>query len=86
MPLALIAAGVLVLGGIVWAALGGRPSAARVPIEVTDVPRLKADRQRVDLGDVQLRQKVEVSFQLANAGDQPLTLTEAPYVTVAEGC
>ena len=86
LPLALIAAGVVVLAGAVWAILGSRGTGAQVPIEVTGAPRLKADKPRVDLGDIRLGRTVEVSFQLANAGDQPLTLTEAPYVTVAEGC
>ena len=86
LPLALIAAGVVVLTGAVWAVLASRGSGGQVPIEVTGAPRLKADRQRVDLGDIRLGRTVEVSFQLANVGDQPLRFAEAPYVTVAEGC
>jgi multidrug efflux pump subunit AcrA (membrane-fusion protein) len=90
LPLALIVAGVVVLGGLAWAALGsglgGRPSGQPVPVEVTGAPRLKVDRQREDLGEVPLGQTVEVSFQLSNVGDQPLRFTDVPYVTVAEGC
>ena len=86
LPLALFAAGVLVLGGALWAAFGGRASGGQVPIEVTGSPRLKADKQRVDLGDIRLGQTVNVSFDLVNVGDQQLTFVEAPYVTVAEGC
>ncbi len=86
LPLALIAAGVVVLGAVLWAALVGRPGASKVPIEVTGTPRLKADQQRVDLGNLALGQTVEVSFQLANIGDQPLRFAEAPYITVVEGC
>ena len=86
LPLALIAAGVVVLAGAVWAVLGSRGSGGQVPIEVTGAPRLKADQQRVDLGDIRLGRTVEVSFQLANVGDQTLTFAEEPYVTVAEGC
>lgn len=86
LPLALMTAGLVLLASVLWAALGARTSAAKVPIEVTGAPRLKADQQRVDLGDMQFGRTVEVSFQLANVGDQPLTLTETPYVTVAEGC
>jgi hypothetical protein len=77
----------LVLAGVLWAALTGRLSGGnQVPVEVTGAPRLKLDRQQVDLGDVRLGETVEVSFQLANAGDQTLWLTEAPYVQVVEGC
>lgn len=86
LPLALIAAGAVVVAGAVWAILGSRSLGAQVPIEVTGAPRLKADKARVDLGDIRLGRTVDVSFQIANVGDQPLTLTEAPYVTVAEGC
>ncbi len=49
-------------------------------------PRLKADRQEVDLGDVPLGQTVEVAFQLSNVGGSPLRFTELPYVEVVEGC
>ena len=85
-PLALIAAGIVMLGGVLWMALGGRTTTSKVPIEVTGAPRLKADQQRVDLGDIRLGRTVEVNFQLANVGDQTLTFAEAPYITVAEGC
>jgi HAMP domain-containing protein len=49
-------------------------------------PSLKADRQKVDLGDVRLGQPVAVAFALTNTGDAPLRFTEAPYVEVAAGC
>ena len=29
---------------------------------------------------------VEVSFEITNTGDQPLRLSEPPYVEVVEGC
>ena len=86
LPLALIGAGVVVLAGVLWAAFGSRGTGRQVPVEVTGAPRLRADRQRVDLGDLRLGQTVEVTFELANVGDQPLRFTETPYVTVAEGC
>lgn len=85
-PLALIAAGLIVLGGVAWVAFGGWPTGPRVPVAVTGSPRLQTDQQRVDLGDRHYGQVVEVSFQLANVGDQTLTFTEAPVITVAEGC
>jgi hypothetical protein len=54
--------------------------------EVTGGPSLKADKQMVDLGDVKLGQTVQVSFEISNVGDQPLKLSETPYVEVKEGC
>ena len=85
-PLALIGAGLILLGGVAWVALGGWPSGSRVPVTVNGSPRLQTDQQRVDLGDRHYGQVVEVSFQLANVGDQTLTFTAAPVITVAEGC
>ena len=86
LPLALIAVGVVVLGGALLAALAARPPADSVPVEVTGAPRLKVDRLSENLGDIPLGRTVEVSFQVANVGDQPLRFSEAPYITVAEGC
>jgi len=54
--------------------------------EVTGTARLKADKQKIDLGDVKLGTPVKASFQLTNIGDQPLKLTKAPYVEIKEGC
>jgi hypothetical protein len=78
----LIAAGLLLLAAVVWSAWP-RPAAAP---EVRGAPRLKVDRDRVDLGRVKLGSWVEVKYQLTNSGDQPLRLTQAPYVEVVEGC
>ena len=54
--------------------------------EVTGSPSLKADKEKVDLGDVKLGQTVEVSFEIINVGDQPLIFSKAPYIEVKEGC
>jgi len=62
------------------------PGTGRATIEVTGQPRLRVDRQLVDLGAVRLGQTVEASFTLTNVGDQPLRLTQAPYIEVVEGC
>ena len=78
----LAAAGLLLLAAVVWSAWP-RPAAAP---EVRGSPRLKLDRDRVDLGPVKLGSWVEVKYRLTNSGDQPLRLTEEPYVEVVEGC
>jgi hypothetical protein len=67
------------------ALLGGR-SGGRAPIEVTGQPRLKVDKELIDLGNIQLGRTVEASFVLTNVGDQPLQLAEEPYIEVVEGC
>ena len=71
---------------IAAASLLARDAGKRAAVEVTGQPRLKVDRQAIDLGDIPLGQVVEVAFVLTNVGDQPLQLTEAPYVEVVEGC
>lgn len=71
---------------IAAASLLSREGGKRAAIEVTGEPRLRVDRPAIDLGDVPLGQVVEVAFVLTNVGDQPLRLTEAPYVEVVEGC
>jgi hypothetical protein len=81
----IVAGGVALLGLTVVLAL--RNSAApRTTPQAAGAPRLKVDRERVDLGSVRLGQTVAVSFELTNVGDQPLRFTEAPFVEVVEGC
>ena len=81
--LLVVAAGLLVLAVFVLTSGNGQPAAA---IEVNGSPRLRVDRDKVDLGVVKLGKTVQVDFKLTNVGDQTLTFTEAPYVEVVEGC
>jgi Lon protease-like protein len=64
----------------------GDGGGGRAAIEVSGQPRLRVDRELIDLGDVRLGQAVEVAFVLTNVGDQPLRVTDAPYAEVVEGC
>ncbi len=59
---------------------------AKASIEVKGAPSLKVDKENVDLGKVRLGNTVDVAFTLTNVGDQPLKLTELPYIEVVEGC
>ena len=54
--------------------------------EVTGAPKLKVDKESVNLGDRKVGQLVSASFEITNVGDQPLRFTEAPYIEVAAGC
>jgi hypothetical protein len=54
--------------------------------EVSGGPSLKADKEKVDLGDIRLGRTVQVSFTIKNVGDQPLQFSDAPYIEVKEGC
>lgn len=73
----------LLLGAL---AILGDGILSRAAIEVSGQPRLKIDKDVVDLGDIRLGRTVETSFVLSNVGDQPLRLTQVPYVEVVEGC
>lgn len=84
-PLIMVGAGVLLLAVALWG-LFQPSSGPKVPLEVQGAPKLKIDKQKVDLGDVKLGQTVSASFQLSNAGDQPLRFSQAPYIEVVEGC
>ena len=83
-PLVLITAAIAVMVVAVYflTARSAEPAA----VEVSGSPRLRVDRELVDLGVVQLGKTVQVDFKLTNVGDQTLTFTEAPYVEVVEGC
>ncbi len=79
------------LGGVALLALAGLAfwgggSKSKAAIEVNGAPSLKVDKEKVDLGNVQLGQTVQVSFQLTNVGDQPLRFSKEPYIEVKEGC
>ncbi len=84
-PLLLVLGGALLLGLTAFLFWRGQAASA-VPIEVSGAPRVKADKEKVDLGDVPLGQTVQVSFEIANVGDQPLRIAQAPFVEVVEGC
>jgi hypothetical protein len=82
-----------VLGGLllIAAAVGLAFGAARKPNvratpEVTGAPRLKILQERVDLGTVKLGRQVQVDVEVANVGDQPLRISQEPWVEVVEGC
>jgi cell division septal protein FtsQ len=85
--------------GLLWLALGGvlviglaflvfqaSKPAPKASVEVKGSPRLKVDKDKVDLGNEKLGSPVTVSFSVTNAGDQPLRFSEQPYIEVVEGC
>lgn len=49
-------------------------------------PKLRADKELVDLGDQTLGNPVKVTFQLSNTGDGTVRFSKEPYVEVKEGC
>ncbi len=77
--------GVVLIGVIVFAIFGNAP-APKAAIEVNGAPRLKVDKEKVELGDRKLGTDVDISLQVTNIGDQPLRFADKPYVEVVEGC
>jgi len=80
----------IILGGVVLLAVAlfftfRKPTTFYTP-QVTGMPSLKADREKLDLGSIKLGTPIKVSFELTNVGDQPLTFKEEPYVEAREGC
>jgi len=55
-------------------------------VEVSGQPSLKVDQELIDYGDVKLNTNLTFALQLTNVGDQPLKISEDPYVEVLEGC
>jgi len=84
-PVWLALGGVILVAIAVFAVLGGN-SAPKAAIEVGGSPRLKVNKEEVNLGDVKLGKTVEVSFLLTNVGDKTLQFTQAPTIEVKEGC
>jgi hypothetical protein len=81
----LVAGGILVVGA--FALLRGRSEPeVNATIETEGAPSLKADVEKIDLGDVKLGEWVTASFELTNVGDGPLRFKEKPYIEVASGC
>lgn len=71
---------------IVAGFLATRKPGPGATIEVSGAPSLRADPPNMDFGEVKLGRTVTAVFELSNVGDQPLELTQAPYVEVVEGC
>jgi hypothetical protein len=76
---------------LVWSIAGGANSrntseATSIIPAVTGAPRLKSDRDIIEIGDVKLGQTVQAVFELTNVGDQPLRVSDDPYIEVVEGC
>lgn len=80
-----------VAGGVILIALGFQAFRSRNPQKPAEVstggaPRLQADQEKIDLGDVRLGEYVQVAFTLTNTGSQTLKIKQEPYIEVAEGC
>lgn len=84
LPLFFVLGGAVIL--IIAAFFAFQKNPTSFSAEVSSGPSLKADKEKVDLGDVKLGNTVQVSFELKNSGDQPLQFSKAPYIEVVEGC
>jgi flagellar basal body-associated protein FliL len=82
------AVAVALTGFLVWslATSGSSTGTPKVTPEVSGAPKLKADRDTIDLGDIKLGNTTQATFALTNVGDQALQITQEPYIEVVEGC
>ncbi len=85
LPLLLAVGGALLLVVAAFLVFQKKPASAYTPA-VSGGPSLKVDKTSVDLGDMKLGSTASVTFEISNAGSQPLRFTEAPYIEVKEGC
>ena len=84
LPLFLLLGGALIL--LIVAFFAFQKKAPSYISEVSGVPSLKTDKDKIDLGDVKLGKTVQVAFEFTNIGDKPLQFSKAPYIEVLEGC
>ena len=82
----IIAAGVALIAFVVIDSASRSSSTPATAPQVSGAPRLAADKEKIDLGDVKLGQTVSVSFELTNVGDRALQFTASPYIEVKAGC
>jgi hypothetical protein len=82
-PLILMIVGAVVLLVALIFAFQQPPQSTDAP---GGTPKLKADRDLVDLGDQTLGNPVQVKFTLSNTGDGTVHFSKDPYVEVKEGC
>ncbi len=85
----LVAAGIaalaMLLGGLYLGNQGGTGSPALNEPAVTQ-GSLKIDPGEVNLGDIKLGRTVDASFKIQNVSDKTVTITDAPYIEVVQGC
>ena len=55
-------------------------------VEISGQPSLKVDQELIDYGDVKVNTNLTFDIELTNVGDQPLEISEPPYIEVKEGC
>lgn len=75
----------LVVGGLV-VLFGGNGTPSGFTPEVTGAPAIKADRAKIDEGDVKLGVTKRTVYTLKNVGDKPLEILGEPQVELVEGC
>lgn len=75
---------IIVVGFLAWnGSNSNRPS---VTPQVTGGPKLSADRDSIDFGNLPLDISVKATFKLQNVGDKPLTIKGEPRVELVKGC
>lgn len=77
---------ILVISGTVigFSSWKNRPNPELVT--VSGQPSLAVDQELIEYGDVKFNTPKTFAVTLTNIGDEPLKISDAPYVEVREGC
>jgi hypothetical protein len=87
LPAMIVLGGILLVAAIVALSLrGAQQSAPNSPSAGDGAPILQVDKQIIDFGDVKLGEWVTASFLVTNAGSQPLSFSQPPFIEVRAGC
>lgn len=85
--IAMLAGGLLlIISGVFFAKSTLENRADPSLIKVSGQPSLKVDQELIDYGEVKLNTNLQFELEITNVGDQPLRISETPYVEVVEGC
>jgi hypothetical protein len=84
---ALIGGGILVLAaGLIIGISAWNNRVDPSQVLVNGQPSLRVDQELIDFGDVIFDTPKTFAITLTNVGDEPLILSEKPYIEVREGC
>ena len=84
LPLAIVVAGLVFVGGAALAVTGGDTS-GDAPATSTG-PRVQVAQEQFDYGDVAYNTPIETVFRVQNVGDRPLEILGTPRVELVDGC
>ena len=74
------------IGMLVWSITSAGETTGSATPAVTGTPKLQANVDKLEMGDIKLGRTVNAEFDLSNTGDRTLQFTAKPFIEVLEGC